>query len=63
MDVPNLSPAWPSAVGPKIPELPNKSESSDLDSALACLRRELVSKWARIFYHSDFSLPRKLVFS
>lgn len=37
MDVP----AWPSAVGPKIPELPNKSESSDLDRALACLRREL----------------------
>ena len=55
MDVP----AWPSAVGPKIPELPNKSESSDLDRALACLRRELVSKWTRIFYHSAFFLPRK----
>lgn len=55
MDVP----AWPSAVGPKIPELPNKSESSDLDKALACLRRELVSKWT----HSAFFLPRKLVFS
>ena len=46
MDVPNSTPIWPSAAGPKVPDFhtkPQKTDRLDMDSALACLRRELVS--------------------
>ena len=46
MDVPNQTPLWPSAAGPKVPDFNAKSRKNrnlDMDTALAWLRKELVS--------------------
>lgn len=46
MDVPNQTPLWPSPVGPKVPDFNAKSRKNgnlDMDTALAWLRKELVS--------------------
>jgi len=46
MDVPNSTPIWPSAAGPKVPDFhtkPQKTDRLDMDSALAWLRRELAA--------------------
>ena len=52
MDVPESTPPWPTAFGPKIPKVDGKlrkTEKLDMDSALDCLRRELVSTFWLIF--------------
>ena len=58
MDVPDLAPLWPSVAGPKLPELQTKlteNENLDMDSALAWLRRELVSLSVYVYFsHSGF---------
>lgn len=47
MDVPDSTPLWPSASGPNVPDFDSvklrKSNKLDMDTALAWLRRELVS--------------------
>lgn len=51
MDVPESTPLWPSATGPKVPDLDTKlrkTDKRDMDSALAWLRRELVSTFCFI---------------
>ena len=55
MDVPESTPLWPSASGPKVPNLDGKlgktfiTDKLDMDGALACLRRELVSTFCLFF--------------
>ena len=53
MDVPDATPLWPSASGPRIPDLATKlrkTDNLDMDSALAWLRRELVSIFRFHYY-------------
>ena len=57
MDVPESTPPWPSASGPKVTDLDTKlrkTEKLDMDSALACLRRELVSIFCCYFTRFHF---------
>ena len=52
MDVPESPLLWPSASGPKVPNLDaklRKTDKLDMDGALACLRRELVSTFCFIW--------------
>jgi len=52
MDVPESTSLWPSASGPKVPKVDGKlrkTDKLDMDGALACLRRELVSTFCLIF--------------
>lgn len=46
MDAPESSPLWPTSSGPKVPKVDSKlrkTDKLDMDGALDCLRRELVS--------------------
>lgn len=52
MDVPASPPLWPSASGPKVPNLDaklRKADKLDMNDALARLRRELVSTFCFIW--------------
>lgn len=63
MNVPALTPRWPSGAGPKVPDLQTKlpkAENLDMDSALAWLRRELVSLFVS-FSCSSFFLQADVV--
>ena len=53
MDVPNQTPLWPSATGPKVPDFNAeswKNRNLDMDTALAWLRKELVSLFEFLGY-------------